>query len=1153
MQKNRIESFFRRIDWTAFWITFGITLAVYLLTLAPTVTLEDSGELVVASDYLGVPHPPGYPSWTLFTWFFQWIFDWVTFHGHPNPAWAVNFFSAVAGALASGVIAMLISSSGRLILRSLKNVTNVLGVKTETFFCATAGVCGGLLLAFGQGMWSQAVIAEVYSLNILFQSLVLIMLYCWMRRPDKNHYLYIMAFVFGLGLTNHQTLLFMGSALAIAILFRNLRLFRDFCVMGIFYVLMFVAHKMIGESEFLWTAGPDHFGFWFWSLYSLLIPVIAAFVLPRGKTVCFTTLLVLLGLSFYLLMPVASDQNPPMNWGYPRTWEGFMHAITRGQYARVEVSDVLGNPGHFINQAHAFFRDLCSQFYAPVVLLGFLPFTAWTVRLKKRRVEAFWVSAIFLFLAVGSLVISKAGYFLGQNSEATSWLIFGSLGTILSQIFILALFASAGLGLALILVNAVRKLVSTDKNWVSKALLYLLLLGIVGTALAIDSFLLRSLLKHSSEYSGATTAIVVGFMLLPPLFLLGAWILQTAQTKMRFAVSEIGQNWCVTLLIAFLSVGLMFVILQNPSLDIQQLFIGRVQFIQSHAIYALWIGYGLLFIMAYLETLAKNTKITKYLGVALVLMLPFALIYKNYNSETQKRVVGGSEQNGHNYGWQFGNWQLEGARGVKEDLRAELPPEEFQKAWKEYPDHSYPPPMETNAIFFGGTDPGRFVPTYMIYCAKVRSDIYLITQNALADNTYLDVMRDFYGDQIWIPTRDDNAHAFNIFYRRVKSGKIDPGGAVAMKNGRLQVNGVEGVMRINGILTKMIFDHNQYLTEEKTNPETRQASAAMVPQTYRRKAETGLPPKRAFYVEESYAIEWMYPYLTPHGLIMKLNNKPTRLSNELVKQDHDFWTWNTERLLSEKEFRRDVVARKTFSKLRASLGSLYAMRGRLSEAEFAYKQAVELYPLSPEANFRFANLLLRQSKYKRALEIITTFLEADPHNTSARRMVARIGKLKEVDARCRELETMIRQGEPVPITELLQTYLVLNKKGKFNSAINKALKNPAMKGKRCLNLLQFLSKTGQLAQSEKVCQKYLSENPKDIQRLLDLAAIKSARGDPKGSLAVLKRAIRIGGTLTKRRILRDKRFRSLYNQPEFRALAPEANFKGIGNLPAGNR
>jgi hypothetical protein len=42
----------------------------------------------------------------------------------------------------------------------------------------------------------------------------------------------------------------------------------------------------------------------------------------------------LLGTAFYFYMPLASMTNPPMNWGYPRTWDGFIHAFTRGQYER---------------------------------------------------------------------------------------------------------------------------------------------------------------------------------------------------------------------------------------------------------------------------------------------------------------------------------------------------------------------------------------------------------------------------------------------------------------------------------------------------------------------------------------------------------------------------------------------------------------------------------------------------------------------------------------------------------------------------------------------------------------------------------------------------------------------------------------------------
>ena len=41
-----VPPLFRRIDWLALAITFGVVWTVYLLTLAPELTLEDSGELV---------------------------------------------------------------------------------------------------------------------------------------------------------------------------------------------------------------------------------------------------------------------------------------------------------------------------------------------------------------------------------------------------------------------------------------------------------------------------------------------------------------------------------------------------------------------------------------------------------------------------------------------------------------------------------------------------------------------------------------------------------------------------------------------------------------------------------------------------------------------------------------------------------------------------------------------------------------------------------------------------------------------------------------------------------------------------------------------------------------------------------------------------
>src|SRR5690348_8602859 len=60
----------RRAHAFAFLATALIVGVGYWLTLAPDLTLEDSGELAVAAHYAGVPHAPGYPVWTLYTWLF---------------------------------------------------------------------------------------------------------------------------------------------------------------------------------------------------------------------------------------------------------------------------------------------------------------------------------------------------------------------------------------------------------------------------------------------------------------------------------------------------------------------------------------------------------------------------------------------------------------------------------------------------------------------------------------------------------------------------------------------------------------------------------------------------------------------------------------------------------------------------------------------------------------------------------------------------------------------------------------------------------------------------------------------------------------------------------------------------------------------------
>src|ERR1051325_12030626 len=75
-------------------LVFLVSLALYTLTLAPTVTLVDSGELMVAVKTLGVAHPPGFPIYLLLSHI-------VALFPLGNVAVRINFASALFAAAAA--------------------------------------------------------------------------------------------------------------------------------------------------------------------------------------------------------------------------------------------------------------------------------------------------------------------------------------------------------------------------------------------------------------------------------------------------------------------------------------------------------------------------------------------------------------------------------------------------------------------------------------------------------------------------------------------------------------------------------------------------------------------------------------------------------------------------------------------------------------------------------------------------------------------------------------------------------------------------------------------------------------------------------------------------------------------------------------------
>ena len=268
--------------------------------------------------------------------------------------------------------------------------------------------------------------------------------------------------------------------------------------------------------------------------------------------------------------------------------------------------------------------------------------------------------------------------------------------------------------------------------------------------------------------------------------------------------------------------------------------------------------------------------------------------------------------------------------------------------------------MPAGSIYFGGTDPGRFAIT----AANALRDpppVFCLTQNALADNSYMAYLRATCGDRIWLPSQEDSNAAFQQYVNDVKAGRIQAGADIKIEDGKVSVEGVAGVMQINGILARLIFDRNK--------------------------------AAHPFFVEESYVLNWMYPYLEPAGLILKLNSEPLpELSPETIARDRQFWDETEARLVAMPGFAGNDDARKMFSKLRAAIAGVYAYRKLDADAEAAFRQAIRLCPSSPEASFRLTQMLADRKRMAEAVQTMENLLAVDPANETAKDYLQQLKK-----------------------------------------------------------------------------------------------------------------------------------------------------------------
>jgi hypothetical protein len=359
-------------------LVFIVALVLYSWTLAPTVTLVDSGELIVAAHSLGVAHPPGFPLYVM-------LAHLASLVPIGNVAIRVNFASAIFAALAAGMLTLVVAeilvvSSTLATLQRVKKKLGRKGKKqspeainralrddTNPWVVFAPGVGAGLLFAFSRTLWSYATIAEVYTLNALLTLVVFFLMLRWRRRiledqdstrGKADRLLYVAAIVFGLALgVHHVTVALILPALAVLV-------YR--------------------------TAGPKFFA---------------------SKRLLYAALFSIGALvAVYSYLPLAAAHRPVLNWGDPRSLYAVWSHITGKQYQLF----LSFSPSIMGEQLPQFGRFLFREFSAPWLPLALIVAISGFIAAFKRDRTTFF----FLLLIVAADLAYTLNYDIAEDKDA---------------------------------------------------------------------------------------------------------------------------------------------------------------------------------------------------------------------------------------------------------------------------------------------------------------------------------------------------------------------------------------------------------------------------------------------------------------------------------------------------------------------------------------------------------------------------------------------------------------------------------------------------------------------------------------------------------------------------------------------------------------
>jgi len=341
-----------------------ITFIIYIMTLSPGVSWahhsEDSGDLITAAYTLGIPHPTGYPLYCLLGW----VWSHVVMTG--TVAWRMNLLSALFGALASGIMVRAVWSSFKLL--SKENYQ-----KIPRSAKIIAAISSGLILGLAVDTWKLSVVAEVYTLNLFFVSVIswilielLIDAENGVDLPKRKLLLISMlGFSWGLALTNHLTSIFLFPGMAIILIFGGLRLNLKILLTGI------------------------------------------------GCTVA--------ALLVYLYLPIRSAMEPSLDWGNPQTVGNFIWVVTGKQFRKLMFTLL---PFQMLGQIVRY-TTVPGELGVPAAVLSLLGLCRLILEKNKRLLLLFIYTALLVvstFFYLSSYAIwDPEGYLLPMLWALSFW------------------------------------------------------------------------------------------------------------------------------------------------------------------------------------------------------------------------------------------------------------------------------------------------------------------------------------------------------------------------------------------------------------------------------------------------------------------------------------------------------------------------------------------------------------------------------------------------------------------------------------------------------------------------------------------------------------------------------------------------------------